>query len=99
MENIENLIFEPLHNYFSGGTNMQVCATTYKGINITWRTIFPWNVFKQPSDFFTLDYIVKVDSEVKNGRIATDYYTEDGLGLPEFSKIEDAINYINKIKP
>jgi len=96
MENIiENLIFEPVISYFSYGNETQICRTTYKGVIITWRTFFPFNIFKDPTDYFIVDRIIPNTCVVNNGVINENCYTEDGFGLPEFKTLEDAIAYLD----
>jgi hypothetical protein len=98
MENeINNLIFTPVVSYMSHGDSIQLCETKYKGVKITQRTFFPYNIFKEPSDIFILDYILPLTQKVVNGEMSSNYYTEDGYGLPVFNKLEDSLNFINEI--
>jgi len=92
---INDLIFEPIVCYTSGGNQTQVCSTTYKNIGITWRTYFPWSIFKEPTDSFVADLILPMDTIVENGNMSDAYYTEEGYGLPQFKTLEDTIKFID----
>ena len=92
---IDTLEFESLHNYFSCGNEIQVCGSNYKGINITWRTFFPWNIFKEPSDIFWLDLVLPLNTVIENGWMDS-IYDPEGYGSPHFKQLEHAIEFINK---
>lgn len=96
-EIIDNLEFEPVIAFSKCGNQIQRCRTKYKGIYIQWETFFHWNIFKDPTDSFLVDRIVKSDSLIKNGFVNENYYTAEGYGFPQFEKLEDAILYINNI--
>ncbi len=94
---MENLIWNPLYNYYSGGDNIQICDTVYKGVRITWRTRFYWDIFKDPSDNFELDLILPISTKPENGYMQ-EGYCEQGYGYPAFDKLENAIKFIDKWK-
>lgn len=87
------LIFEPLNSFMSCGDNIQICKTNYLGIDIYIRTIFWYNIFKEPSDTFTVDLNLPMDTIIDNGSMENIYH-EDGYGSPVFNTLEYAIEYI-----
>jgi len=92
---IENLEFTPLHRYMSAGNEIQICKTNYLGIGITERTFFPYNIFKKPSYWYTVDLVLKTS---EYNCLSEDYYTQEGYGLPEFKTLEEACEFIINYK-
>lgn len=97
-EIVSYLTFEPRNRFFTHGNEIQICETTYLNTIISMTTFFPWNIFKDTTDTFTVDLIVPITEIVENGRINVDLYTDEGFGCPEFTTIEDAIIYIKHKK-
>jgi hypothetical protein len=95
--NIEKLEFKSVIRFYKFGNEIQRCETVYKNIHILWETFFPFNIFKDPIDTFLVDRIVTVDTKINNAIINENYYTDHGLGYPEFRKLEDAITYIDSL--
>lgn len=93
-----SLEFVPLHNFMSGGTNIQVCQAKYKNHYITWRTYFPWSVFEKPCDEIVVDRVLPMNEKVPNATMSDDFYTPEGYGLPVFKDVDHAIEFIDSIK-
>ena len=94
-QNIDNLIFEPLHRSFQGGNELQVCKTNYNGVDIIERTYFPWNIFKKPTTWYSVDLIFPMGTM----ECLTDkFYTDEGYGMPEVSTLEEAVAIIDNFK-
>lgn len=91
------LVFEPLHNYMSSGKNIQICKTNHKDVDIYIRSVFPYNVFKEPYDVFTVDLVLPIQTEVENGCMEV-YYHDEGYASPEFKTLVDSIRFINNYK-
>ena len=92
------LTFEPRNRFSSHGNEIQICETTYLNTIISNTTVFPWNVFKNPIDIFTVDLIVPAETKIEDGEVNVNMYTDEGFGYPEFKTIEDAILFINTFK-
>jgi hypothetical protein len=92
------LTFEPRNRFSDRGNEIQICEAIYLNTTISMRTFFPWNIFKDPTDTFTVDLIVPITEIVEKGRINVDLYTDEGFGYPEFTTIEDTIIYIKHKK-
>ena len=88
------LTFEPRNRYSSCGNEIQVCEAMYLNTAISMTTFFPFNVFRDPIDTFTVDLIVPADMKIEDGEVNTDLYTDEGYGYPEFKTIENAIIFI-----
>lgn len=94
-----NLIFEPLNRFTSHGDEIQVCKTTYKGIEIINRTLFPYNFMKDITDSYLPDYVLPMDTKLPNDGIMSDaFYTEEGFGVPIFYKLEHCLKFIDNFK-
>lgn len=90
---IDKMIWEPITRFMSAGNETQLCGSKYKGVNITWRIYFPWNIFKDPKNWFELDLILPM----KTGPFMDDrFYTEEGFGCPIFDTIEEAVAFIDE---
>ncbi len=96
MINCDTLEFEPIANYFSHGNQIQKCETKVQGIEILWTTFFPYNIFKDPADWFLVNLILPMDTVVIDGRLNPNYYTDEGFGMPEFDTLETAVNFIEQ---
>ena len=94
----DTAIFEPIVQFKQAGNEIQRCKTTYKNIDILWDTYFPWDIFKDPIDTFTVGLILPMDTVLINGVMNPNYYTEEGFGQPDFKELEDAFNFINTYK-
>ena len=92
------LTFDPRNRFSNHGSEIQVCETIYLDTIIMMTTFFPRNIFKDPTDTFTVDLIVPNTEIVENGRINVNLYTDERFGYPEFTTIEDAIIYIKHKK-
>lgn len=94
--NTQNLEFEPLYQWRqSGGDQIQRCQAIYKNIAITWDTIFWWNIFKSPTDYFMVDVTIPLSTKVEKGEMVQGY-CDGGYGYPVFKDLKDAINFIEK---
>lgn len=97
-EIISYLTFVPRNRFSSRGDDIQICETTYLNVIISDRTVFPRNVFRDPFDIYIVDLIVPADSEIENGTVNIDMYTDEGFGYPEFKTLEDAIIFVYNFK-
>ena len=98
---IDNLEFTPVNRFTSHGNEIQICKTTYLGIEIFWRTFFPYNIFKDPVDTFSCDLLLPIDTIIEDGRICKDGYYIDldsPVGIPETNTLEAIIKVIDKFK-
>ena len=93
-EIISYLTFVPRKRFSDRGNEIQVCEAMYLNTAISMRTFFPFNVFSDPIDTFTVDLIVPADMKIEDGEVNTDLYTDEGYGYPEFKTIENAIIFI-----
>lgn len=93
-----DLIFEPQSRHRMSGNELQIATTHYKGVHITERTFFPWNIFKNITVCYVLDLVLPIDTEVKGGKMDDAYYTEEGYGLPVFEELDDALEFIDKFR-
>jgi hypothetical protein len=91
---MKELTFKPLTRYMSAGNEIQVCTTKYKGIEITERSFFPYNPFKNPVFWYIVDLVLPIETTTKNGVISDEYYTAPGYGLPVFNTLDDATAFI-----
>lgn len=94
-QKLENLIFEPVAKTTSGGNEMQVAKTIYKGIDVIERTFFPWNIFKKTSVHYMVDLVLPIGT-IKC--LSEDFYTEEGYGVPVVNTLEEAIAIIDNFK-
>lgn len=95
-ESLGYLKFKPVNRFMSAGNEIQVCCTKYKGIGITERTFFPYISFKGPITWYVLDLVLPMTISPPNGIMNDNYYTDEGFGMPEFDKLEDACNFIKQ---
>lgn len=91
---VDGLEFKPYTRYSSCGNDIQICVSEYKGVHITWRTVFWWNIFQDPSDTISIGLVLPLSTEVPNGRMEQ-IYEPEGFGSPHFSSLEPAIEFIN----
>lgn len=86
------LIFEPLH-CVGRGDQRQVARTKHKGVYIIQTTFIPWNIFKQTNVHYMIDLVLPIRSEPC---LSTEYYTDEGFGVPVVKTLEEAILLIEK---
>jgi len=94
-EIIDTLVFEQVAKCPSGGNEMQVAKTVYKGIDIIERTFFPWSPFKSISVHYMVDLVLPMGTLEC---LSDSYYTEEGFGVPEVKTLEEAIKVIDDFK-
>lgn len=94
MNAIDSLILEPVCSYMSSGNNIQICKTEYKGIEISWQTIFWWNIFRDPSDTITVCLCLPDTTILENG-FMQQYYEPEGFAAPCFRTLEFAVEFID----
>lgn len=92
---IDQLEFEPVARCTTGGDEMQVARTFYKGIEIVERTFFPWNPFKKTSVHYMVDLVLPMGTL---DCLSDVYYTDEGYGVPEVKTLEEAISIIDNFK-
>ena len=100
-EIIDNLKFEPVNRFMQCGNEIQICKTSYLGIEIFWHTFFPYNIFKNPIDTFSCDLLLPIDTVIEGGKIEKEgyYIDEDSpFGVPETSTLEAIIKVIQNYK-
>jgi hypothetical protein len=95
---MEDLIFNPVTRYPQAGNEIQICETSYKGVHITERTFFPWNIFQNISVLYILDLVLPMETKVEGGEMSDVYYTDEGYGLPVFKDLDKATAFIDKYK-
>lgn len=96
-EIVNGLVLKPEHDFYQGGNNIQIVTTSYRGVGICWKTIFWWNIFKDPSDTISIDYVLPDTTEVENGWIE-EFYCPEGYGHPCFRTLEHAVEFIINYK-
>lgn len=100
-EIINNLEFIPVNRFTQAGNEIQICKTSYMGICIHWRTYFPYNIMKDPTDTFSCDLLLPIDTVIEGGKIAKEgyYIDEDSpVGVPETDTLEAIIKVIQNFK-
>jgi hypothetical protein len=100
-ETINNLEFEPINRFMQAGNEIQVCKTNYMGIEILWRTFFPYNIFKDPIDQFSCDLLLPIDTVIENGSIEKEGFYIDAdspVGVPVTNTLEAIIKVIQQFK-
>lgn len=90
--------YTQLNNFMSCGTNIQVSGLMFPyNVHVTERTYFWWNFLKDSTTHWVLDLVIpeteKKTIEDFGGTFATQYYTDDGYGMPQFDDLEKAFNY------
>lgn len=89
----KSLKFEPVNRFFKFGNEIQICKTTINGISVFWTTYFPFNIFQEPTDTFTVDLCLPMNTKIPNGQMTDAGYFEKGYGCPAFKKLDYAIEY------
>lgn len=79
----DNIFFNPHVEYMSRGNHIQICHAMYKGAVIgSQRTYFPWNIFKDITEF---NYGISIqESELPKEFKGFYYYEEDPYAEGKF---------------
>ena len=100
-EIINNLEFTPVNRFTQAGNEIQICKTSYMGIEIYWRTFYPYNIMKDPTDTFSCNLLLPIDTVIEGGKIEKEgyYIDEDSpVGVPETDTLEAIIRVIQNFK-
>ena len=93
---LDSLVFIPHNRFMQHGNEIQIVMTQYKDKEIWCRTYFPWNIFEEPVDEFSLDMILSKDTVIENATLQ-DGYCEEGYGYPSFKRLIHALNFIDTL--
>jgi hypothetical protein len=90
--------YTPLNKFMNCGNEIQVCSLDLpNNTKVIERTFMPWNFLKEPTSSYVVDLVLPVSMTDKvkefNGRMAGEYYTDEGYGMPEFKDLENAFNF------
>jgi hypothetical protein len=90
--------YTQLNKFMSCGNEIQVCSLPLpNNTKVIERTFIPYNIFKNITYYYVVDLVLPVSMTEKvvefNGRMADEYYTDEGYGMPEFKELEDAFKF------
>lgn len=94
----EELTWTPRARCVTAGNETQLAAATFMSVEITERTHFPFNIFKQISVLYIVDLVLPMDTPVEFGEMSDVFYTSEGYGLPVFKEIEHALAFIRNYR-
>ena len=101
-----HLVFEPVNRFRSCGNEIQICRTSYQGIEITERSFFPWNPLKKSSFVYVPDLLIAEQDQLadfcrqraEDYSLSDHYYTEPGFFLAECKTMEACLDLIEYFK-